>query len=324
MPLASAFHGSACVRYTAARSADGGVGLSSCICMIAYIRYLFRTVKCGLSQDCRTPSPHSPPGDALVWSGHDREQLRRKDARDRRGVLGPYPPADVLGDVRLGARCWIGPGARLRGDYGSIVLGDCCAVEDNCVVHATPGRDLHHRVLGHARPRLRRPQRRSIGDFAVIGMGAVVSDWAEIGEWAVVAEGAVVPQRAVVPAARIAAGVPARLVDRAVDEDFKATWRGFKQRYVDLCERYRSGSGPDPGCDPPGGDPPRAAPSEQRVEDARLEHLGGAEAVARASARGRRGRPAAAGRRPRSRGPRRRPHGADAPPSKASSVEVTR
>ena len=50
-----------------------------------------------------------------------------------------HPSADVIGDVQLGAHCWIGPGARLRGDYGSIVLGDCCAVEDNGVVHARPG-----------------------------------------------------------------------------------------------------------------------------------------------------------------------------------------
>ena len=74
-------------------------------------------------------------------------------------------------------------------------------------------------------------------------MGAVVSDWAEIGEWGVVAEGAVVPQRAVVPAARIAAGVPARLLERAVDDEYRAAWLGFKQIYVDLCERYREGFG---------------------------------------------------------------------------------
>jgi len=166
---------------------------------------------------------------------------------ERTPVIGEgcwvHPSADVLGDVRLGARCWIGPGARLRSDYGSIVLGDCCAVEDNCVVHARPDETctigswvtLGHGCVVH--------NAMSIGDFSVIGMGAVVSDWAEIGEWAVVAEGAVVPQCAVVPAARIAAGVPARLIDRAVGEEFKATWYGFKQRYFDLCERYRSGLG---------------------------------------------------------------------------------
>ncbi len=56
-------------------------------------------------------------------------------------------------------------------------------------------------------------------------------------------EGAVVPQRAVVPAGSIAAGVPARLLDRPVDDEYKAAWLGFKQLYVDLCERYRAGYG---------------------------------------------------------------------------------
>ena len=134
-----------------------------------------------------------------------------------------HPSAEVFGDVTLGARCWIGPGARLRGDYGTIVLGDCCAVEDNVVVHARPGETctigdwvtLGHGCVVH--------NVKLLGDYAVVGMNAVVSDWAEVGEWGVVAEGAVVRQRAVVPAARIAAGVPARLLDREVDEAYRPT-----------------------------------------------------------------------------------------------------
>ena len=82
-----------------------------------------------------------------------------------------------------------------------------------------------------------------LGDYAVIGMGSVVSDWAEVGEWGVVAEGAVVPQRGVVPAGRIVAGVPARLLDKPVDDEFRSAWLAFKQIYVDLCERYRAGLG---------------------------------------------------------------------------------
>jgi carbonic anhydrase/acetyltransferase-like protein (isoleucine patch superfamily) len=154
-----------------------------------------------------------------------------------------HPSAEVIGDVHLGERCWIGPGARLRGDYGSIVLGDCCAVEDNCVVHARPGETctigswvtLGHGCVVHNVTLL--------GDYVVVGMGAVVSDWATIGEWGVVAEGAVVPQRAVVPAAHIVAGVPARLLDKPVDEKFRSAWLAFKRIYVDLCERYRTGLG---------------------------------------------------------------------------------
>ena len=58
-----------------------------------------------------------------------------------------------------------------------------------------------------------------------------------------IAEGAVVPQRAVVPATRIAAGVPVRLLDSPIDDEFRAAWLGFKQRYVDLCGRYLVGYG---------------------------------------------------------------------------------
>ena len=71
----------------------------------------------------------------------------------------------------------------------------------------------------------------------------VVSDWAEVGEWGMIAEGAVVPQSAVVPAARIVAGVPARLLERAVDDEYRTAWLGFKQTYAGLCERYREGFG---------------------------------------------------------------------------------
>jgi carbonic anhydrase/acetyltransferase-like protein (isoleucine patch superfamily) len=156
-------------------------------------------------------------------------------------VIGPgtwvHPSADVFGDVVVGRDCWIGPGARLRGDYGWIVLGDCCAVEDNCVIHARPDEvcsigswvTLGHGCVVH--------NAKHVGDYAVIGMGTVVSDWAEIGEWAAVAEGAVVRQRAVVPAARIAAGVPARLLEQEVDDEYRAAWLESKRRYVKLCER---------------------------------------------------------------------------------------
>jgi len=151
-----------------------------------------------------------------------------------------HPTAEVLGDVTVGERCWIGPGARLRGDYGRIVVGDCSALEDNCVIHARPDevcRIGSWATIGHGAV----VHNATVDDYAVVGMGAVVSDWADVGRWAVVAEGAVVPQRGVVPPAAIAAGVPARLLERPVDEEFKAAWLGFKQTYVALCDRYRAG-----------------------------------------------------------------------------------
>jgi phenylacetic acid degradation protein len=149
-----------------------------------------------------------------------------------------HPSADVFGDVHVGRGCWVGPGARLRGDYGTIVVGDHSALEDNCVLHARPGETCRlgawvtvgHAAVVHTAA--------LVADYAVIGMGAVVSDWAEVGEWAVIGEGAVVPQRAVVPAGRIAVGVPARLLERPVDDEHRTAWRAFKQRYVELAREY--------------------------------------------------------------------------------------
>ena len=158
--------------------------------------------------------------------------------------IGPgsyvHPSADVFGDVTIGAGCWIGPGARMRGDYGTIVIGDYSSVEDNCVIHARPGEQttignwvtIGHGAIIHNVAMIR--------DYAVIGMGSVISDWAVVGTWAVVGEGAVVRQRQEVPDGAIAVGVPARLLDKLVDDAYKAEWLRFKQLYVDLARRYPS------------------------------------------------------------------------------------
>ncbi|HPM22483.1 MAG TPA: gamma carbonic anhydrase family protein [Phycisphaerae bacterium] len=158
--------------------------------------------------------------------------------------IGPgtyvHPSADVFGNVQLGAGCWIGPGARIRGDYGRIEIGDHTAVEDNVVIHARPGEQTtigDWVTLGHACI----VHNATIRAWAIIGMGAIVSDWAEVGEWSVVGEGTVVRQRQEVPDGRIAVGTPARVLDKAVAEDFKAQWKGFKELYVDLARRYPAG-----------------------------------------------------------------------------------
>ncbi len=152
-----------------------------------------------------------------------------------------HPSADVFGDVVIGVGCWIGPGARIRGDYGAIVIGDYTSVEDNCVIHARPGEQttigdwvtIGHGAIIH--------NVKMLHDYAVIGMGAVVSDWAEVGRWAVVGEGAVIRQSQVIPDEHIAVGVPAHVLEKQVTEEYKAQWTRFKELYVDLAGRYPGG-----------------------------------------------------------------------------------
>ena len=151
-----------------------------------------------------------------------------------------HPSADVFGNVTIGSHCWIGPGARIRGDYGRIVIGDNTSVEDNCVIHARP--DEHTTIgdwvtIGHGAI----VHNATVDDWVLLGMGSIVSDWAVVGEWAVIGEGAVVTQRQEIPADAVAVGAPARVRDKPVGEDHKAKWREFKKVYVDLARRYPTG-----------------------------------------------------------------------------------
>ena len=148
-----------------------------------------------------------------------------------------HPTADVIGNVTLGDGTFVGAGAVIRGDYGTIIIGDNCSVEENCTIHARPGKVCtigNWVTIGHAAVIHNATM---INDYAVLGMNSVTSDYTEIGEWAVVGEGAVVKNSQVIPPETIVVGVPAKEVGK-VDEEFKKQWRRFKQVYVDLAKTY--------------------------------------------------------------------------------------
>ena len=154
-----------------------------------------------------------------------------------------FPDATVIGDVTLGEKVYVGPGARLRGDYGTITVGDRSSIEDNCVIHARPGERTtvgEHVTIGHGAIL----HNCTVRDGAVVGMGSIVSDYAVVGEWAVVAEGAVVKNKFEVPPRSIAVGVPAKVIG-TIDEAYQQTWTRFKDIYVSLAsERYPRGLRP--------------------------------------------------------------------------------
>ena len=142
----------------------------------------------------------------------------------------------VIGDVEIGPGCYIGHGAILRGDYGSIRIGPGTAVEENATIHIRPDGTsvLGERVtVGHGATL----HGSRVGDFAVIGMGAILGFDVEVGEWAIVAEGCVVPMGQKVEPGRVVMGVPARDAGEVL-ERHRAFWRYGKQLYVDLAQRY--------------------------------------------------------------------------------------
>jgi carbonic anhydrase/acetyltransferase-like protein (isoleucine patch superfamily) len=164
--------------------------------------------------------------------------LYRFDQRAPVIGVGAYvsETATVIGDVRIGSRCYIGHGAILRGDHGTIEIGDGTAVEEGVIIHAPPGECSfigNGVVLGHGAI----IHSKTIGDFAGIGMGAILSIHSEVGRASVVAEGAIVRKGQVVPESVVMAGNPARKI-RDLSEDDKAFWAHSRQVYIDLAARY--------------------------------------------------------------------------------------
>lgn len=147
--------------------------------------------------------------------------------------------AEVIGRVIIGKNCYIGHGAKMRGDYGTIEIGDFSIIEDNCVLHARPdeictiGKKVtigHGAIIHNA----------TILDWVVVGMGAIVSDYAVVGDWGVIGEGCVVRNNPEIPAGKVAVGVPAKVI-ADVNEDYKELWTKYKALYAELAKRYPKG-----------------------------------------------------------------------------------
>lgn len=148
-----------------------------------------------------------------------------------------FDEAVVIGDVTIGEGCYIGAGAVLRGDYGTIIIGERTAIEDNVTVHARPGEVCtigNNVTLGHGAI----IHNADIRDWVVVGMGAIVSDYATVGEWAAVGEGAVVKNKSEIPEGAIAVGIPAKVIAQT-SEEYRKQWTHFKGIYNDLAaKRY--------------------------------------------------------------------------------------
>jgi phenylacetic acid degradation protein len=148
-----------------------------------------------------------------------------------------HPTAVLIGDVHVGPRCFVGPLATLRGDFGRIVLGEGANFQDSCVFHSFPGtvatlaRDGHvgHGAILHGC---------RVGAGVLIGMNAVVLDRAVIGEYAFVAAHSLVPEGFEVPARTLVRGVPARVARELTGDEIAWKANGTKL-YQELAERYR-------------------------------------------------------------------------------------
>ena len=134
-----------------------------------------------------------------------------------RGAAFVAPNATVLGDVILEAGSSVWYGAVLRGDDGTLTLGENTNVQDNAVLHCDPGGAVSlgknvtvgHSALVHGC---------TVGDGSLIGMHATLLNHCVIGKNCIIGAGALVTQNVEIPDNSLVVGNPGK-VKRAVTEE---------------------------------------------------------------------------------------------------------
>jgi phenylacetic acid degradation protein len=128
-----------------------------------------------------------------------------------------HPTAVILGHVTIGKDCYIGPGAVLRGDWGKVIVGDGCNVQENCILHMFPGKSVvlkngahvgHGAVIHGA----------ELGEQVLVGMNSVIMDDVVLGDGSFVGALSLVPANKVFEPRSLIVGNPARRIKEVSDE----------------------------------------------------------------------------------------------------------
>ncbi|MGA8369900.1 MAG: hypothetical protein WB765_07185 [Acidimicrobiales bacterium] len=171
-----------------------------------------------------------------------------------------HPEAVLIGDVLIGAGCYVGPLASLRGDFGQVEVVAGANVQDGCVLHCFPGRNVvvgedghigHGAVLHGCR----------IGRGVLVGMNSVVMDGATIGDLSFVGACSFVRAETEVPERHLVAGNPARVLRELTDAEM--AWKANGTHvYQDLARRSQASLRPTTPLSAPEENRPRLSTDE--------------------------------------------------------------
>jgi carbonic anhydrase/acetyltransferase-like protein (isoleucine patch superfamily) len=146
------------------------------------------------------------------------------------------PSADLIGDVRLGARASVWFGAVLRGDNTPLILGPETNFQDGSIGHRDADSPLTigarvtvgHQAILHGC---------TIADDCLIGMGARILNGALIETECIVGAGALVTEGKRFESGSLIVGTPARMVRQITDEE-RQLLRASAAHYAEKAKRY--------------------------------------------------------------------------------------
>lgn len=124
--------------------------------------------------------------------------------------------AYIVGDVTIGENSNIWPGAVLRGDYGKIVIGRNCSIQDNCVLHTDDFLSLGDNVLMTHGAVIHGG---TVGNNVLIGINAALLEDSQVGNYCLIGAGAVVLAGAVIPDRSLVIGVPGRIRELTPEQE---------------------------------------------------------------------------------------------------------
>ena len=147
-----------------------------------------------------------------------------------------HPDAVLIGDVVIEAGCYVGAGAVLRGDLGSVRVGKGSNVQENCVIHTFPNQatilhpDSHigHGAILHGC---------EVCSNVMVGMGSILADGVKICSNCIVGAGSFVSFGTEIPPDRVAVGSPARAIKKITPAQLENV-RTSRLVYQELARRY--------------------------------------------------------------------------------------
>ena len=174
-----------------------------------------------------------------------------------------HPQATVTGNVIIGAACYIGPGAALRGDWGQIIIEDGCNVQENCTIHMFPGvtvllkegAHIGHGAIIHGA---------TIGKNCLVGMNAVLMDNVQLGDESIVGALSFIKEGEIIPARSLVVGNPGKIIKQVSDEMINWKTEGTKLYQVLASECFSDLK----ACEPLREIPPEKA--EQKISHSKI------------------------------------------------------
>lgn len=146
------------------------------------------------------------------------------------------PSADLIGDVRLGARASVWFGAVIRADNTPILIGEESNIQDGAIGHSDPGFPLTigarvtvgHQAILHGC---------MIADDCLIGMGARILNGAVLETECLVGAGALITEGKHFASGSLIVGSPARVLRQLTPEE-KQALRASAAHYAEKAARY--------------------------------------------------------------------------------------